>query len=119
MLKLAGLLATGGMETGQDTHSQPGLAFSDDHESLYAVNSGDNSITVCAADIASDELCRRFALEPVFPIVTLLRVWISDDSYSRPDRPFAQAILSRWGDDGLDGNPAWFRQDSGRPWSAK
>ena len=41
MLKLAGLLATGGMETGQDTHSQRGLAFSDDHESLYAVNSGD------------------------------------------------------------------------------
>ena len=33
----------------------------------------------CAADIADDELWHRFAHEPVFPIVTLLGVSISDD----------------------------------------
>jgi 6-phosphogluconolactonase (cycloisomerase 2 family) len=46
MLTLAGLVPTGGAGSGQNTHSQGGLAFSDDHKTLYAVNSGDNTITV-------------------------------------------------------------------------
>jgi 6-phosphogluconolactonase (cycloisomerase 2 family) len=41
-----GMVPTGGVGTGQDTHSQGGLAFSDDHKAIYAVNSGDNTITV-------------------------------------------------------------------------
>jgi 6-phosphogluconolactonase (cycloisomerase 2 family) len=41
-----GLVPTGGAGTGQNTHSQGGLAFGDDQRSLYAVNSGDNTITV-------------------------------------------------------------------------
>jgi 6-phosphogluconolactonase len=46
LLTLAGLVPTGGAGTGQNTHSQGGLAFSDDQKTLYAVNSGDNTITV-------------------------------------------------------------------------
>jgi 6-phosphogluconolactonase (cycloisomerase 2 family) len=46
MLTLAGLVPTGGAGSGQNTHSQGGLAFSDDHKTIYAVNSGDNTITV-------------------------------------------------------------------------
>jgi 6-phosphogluconolactonase (cycloisomerase 2 family) len=46
MLTPAGLVPTGGVGSGQDTHSQGGLAFSDDHKTIYAVNSGDNTITV-------------------------------------------------------------------------
>jgi 6-phosphogluconolactonase (cycloisomerase 2 family) len=46
MLTLAGLVPTGGAGSGQNTHSQGGLAFSDDRKAIYAVNSGDNTITV-------------------------------------------------------------------------
>jgi 6-phosphogluconolactonase (cycloisomerase 2 family) len=46
MVALAGLVPTGGVGTGQNTHSQGGLAFSDDHKTIYAVNSGDSTITV-------------------------------------------------------------------------
>ena len=46
MLTPVGLVPTGGAGTGQNTHSQGGLAFGDDQRSLYAVNSGDNTITV-------------------------------------------------------------------------
>jgi 6-phosphogluconolactonase len=48
LLTLAGLVPTGGAGSGQNTHSQGGLAFSDDQKTLYAVNSGDNTITVFA-----------------------------------------------------------------------
>ena len=46
VLTPVGLVPTGGVGTGQNTHSQGGLAFSDDHQTIYAVNSGDNTITV-------------------------------------------------------------------------
>jgi 6-phosphogluconolactonase len=50
-----GLVPTGGMGSGQNTHSQGGLAFGADRQILYAVNSGDNTITV-------------FSLTPTGPI---------------------------------------------------
>ena len=46
VLTPVGLVPTGGVGTGQNTENQGGLAFSDDRRSLYAVNSGDNTITV-------------------------------------------------------------------------
>jgi 6-phosphogluconolactonase len=46
MLTPVGLVPTGGVGSGQNTHSQGGLAFSDDGQILYTVNSGDNTITV-------------------------------------------------------------------------
>jgi 6-phosphogluconolactonase (cycloisomerase 2 family) len=46
MLTLAGLVPTGGVGSGQNTHSQGGLAFGDDHKTIYSVNSGDSTITV-------------------------------------------------------------------------
>jgi 6-phosphogluconolactonase (cycloisomerase 2 family) len=46
MLTPAGLVPTGGAGTGQNTRSQGGLAFSDDQQFIYAVNSGDDTITV-------------------------------------------------------------------------
>jgi 6-phosphogluconolactonase (cycloisomerase 2 family) len=48
MLTPIAMVPTGGAGTGQDTHSQGGLALGDDRRSLYAVNSGDNTITVFA-----------------------------------------------------------------------
>ena len=45
-LTLAGLVPTGGVGSGQNTHNQGGLAFSDDFTTIYAVNSGDNTITI-------------------------------------------------------------------------
>jgi 6-phosphogluconolactonase (cycloisomerase 2 family) len=46
MLTPVGLVPTGGVGTGQNTENQGGLAFGDDRRSLYAVNPGDNTITV-------------------------------------------------------------------------
>jgi 6-phosphogluconolactonase (cycloisomerase 2 family) len=48
MLTPVAMVPTGGAGTGQDTHSQGGLAFSDSRRFLFAVNSGDNTITVFA-----------------------------------------------------------------------
>jgi 6-phosphogluconolactonase len=48
MLTPVGMVPTGGAGSGENTHSQGGLAFSDDRQILYAVNSGDNTITVFA-----------------------------------------------------------------------
>ena len=42
----AGLVPTGGVGSGQNTHNQGGLAFGDSNQVIYAVNSGDNTITV-------------------------------------------------------------------------
>ena len=46
MLTPAGLVPTGGLGTGRNTENQGGLAFSDDQQFIYAVNPGDNTITV-------------------------------------------------------------------------
>ncbi len=46
MLTPAGLVPTGGVGSGEATHSQGGLAFGDSKQVIYAVNSGDNTITV-------------------------------------------------------------------------
>jgi 6-phosphogluconolactonase (cycloisomerase 2 family) len=46
ILTPAGLVPTGGLGTGQNTENQGGLAFSDDRRFIYAVNPGDNTITV-------------------------------------------------------------------------
>jgi 6-phosphogluconolactonase (cycloisomerase 2 family) len=46
MLTPVGLVPTGGVGSGQNTHSQGGLAFGADRQILYTVNSGDNTITV-------------------------------------------------------------------------
>ncbi|MDR3632639.1 MAG: beta-propeller fold lactonase family protein [Isosphaeraceae bacterium] len=46
MLTPAGFVPTGGLGTGENTQNQGGLAFSDDRRFIYAVNPGDNTITV-------------------------------------------------------------------------
>jgi 6-phosphogluconolactonase len=46
MLTPAGIVPTGGVGTGQNTENQGGIAFSDDRQFIYAVNPGDNTITV-------------------------------------------------------------------------
>jgi 6-phosphogluconolactonase (cycloisomerase 2 family) len=46
MLAPAGLVPTGGLGTGHNTENQGGITFSDDRQFLYAVNPGDNTITV-------------------------------------------------------------------------
>jgi 6-phosphogluconolactonase (cycloisomerase 2 family) len=46
MLAPVGFVPTGGLGTGQNTENQGGIVFSDDRRSLYAVNPGDNTITV-------------------------------------------------------------------------
>jgi 6-phosphogluconolactonase (cycloisomerase 2 family) len=46
LLTPAGLVPTGGLGTGQNTENQGGIAFSDDRQFIYAVNPGDDTITV-------------------------------------------------------------------------
>jgi 6-phosphogluconolactonase (cycloisomerase 2 family) len=46
MLTPAGLAPTGGLGTGHNTENQGGIAFSDDRQFIYAVNPGDDTITV-------------------------------------------------------------------------
>jgi 6-phosphogluconolactonase len=46
MLAPAGFVPTGGLGVGTNTENQGGITFSDDRQFLYAVNPGDNTITV-------------------------------------------------------------------------
>jgi 6-phosphogluconolactonase (cycloisomerase 2 family) len=64
---------TGGAGTGQNTHSQGGLAFGDDQRSLYAVNSGDNSITVFALTSEGPVPVQRVASGGQLPVSLAVR----------------------------------------------
>jgi 6-phosphogluconolactonase len=73
MLTPVGLVATGGVGTGQNTHSQGGLAFGDDGRSLYAVNSGDNTITVFSLTPGGPVAIQRIGSGGQLPVSVAVR----------------------------------------------
>ncbi len=60
-LAVAGFVSTGGVGSGQNTHSQGGLAFGPNGKTLYAANAGDNSISVFRLRPTGPELVQRVA----------------------------------------------------------